>query len=193
MTELTLAKARRRARWPLAVHEAGHGVVALRLRINVTSATIEPHGKYNGHVQHEPAAARADMLMTLAGPTAERLLDPDGAQFATLLGNEEASSLDDLAEYAEAIGIELGDDDEERRLQLNDLYKELANEVRGASPGKLVGNRGGRFGTDPAWCFDRAAGRDARVRDLTGYGDIGSIAAANRHPCSRLVMAYASR
>jgi hypothetical protein len=130
MTTLTLSKARRRAKWSLAIQEAGHAVIAYRIGIKVTLATIEPGGDYFGRVEHEHAPTSEDMLVALAGPMADRHVDPIGTQHDHHLANEEASTWEGLAEYAEATGIELDDDHDERRMQLNDLYDELSNEVR---------------------------------------------------------------
>jgi hypothetical protein len=126
MTSLTLAKARRRAKWQLAIHEAGHAVVAMRLGVQVTSATIEPDGIYAGHVNHEHAPTRDDMLIVLAGPVAER---QRGTGQLAGSPEEEASIWSDLAEYAEETGIELDADQDERQLQLRELYTELNDEV----------------------------------------------------------------
>jgi len=67
--------------WPkrrreIAFHEAGHAVIAEKLRYRVDFVTIKPHGRNLGHVRHNIEAnrcVRSDhrILHSLAGPIAE--------------------------------------------------------------------------------------------------------------------------
>ena len=129
MSRLTLSQAKKRAKWPLAIHEAGHAVVARRLGVQVHEASIEPEKNTVGHVNHGETTHYQDILVTLAGPLATRMLDHAGAEYDPSLSSEESEAWDQLLDYAESEGIELGEDDAERRLQLHELYAELSREV----------------------------------------------------------------
>ncbi len=132
MATITLAQARRRSKWLLAVHEAGHAIVALRLGVDVSKATIVPEGDLSGAVHHGPLTARETIFITLAGPIAERMANQRDTEYDISLGREESEILDLLPEYAEEIGVTLDDDEDdpaERQLQLRELHQNVANEV----------------------------------------------------------------
>ncbi len=125
MPVLTLAQAKKRSKWKLAVHEAGHAVIALRLGVAVTKATIVGDDHAAGSVHHKQLTNDEQIFVTLAGPMAERIADPSGAEYDIALGSEESEVWPLLIEYADGHGIELdddADDDAERRLQLHELF-----------------------------------------------------------------------
>ena len=105
----------------------------LRLGAYVKLATILPNRETQGRVDHGELSIRDTILVTRAGPTAERISDPIGTQLEWGLGREEASIWELPEDVAEEEGVELDDDEddpEERRLQLQRLYDEFVNETQ---------------------------------------------------------------
>ena len=133
MSKLTLSKARTRAAWPLAIHEAAHVIVARRLGISVSHVTIQADHDSCAHVLHGAASIYQNILIGLAGPIAERRLGRCGSDCDPALADEEEEYWVLIPEFAAEHGIALDDDPSdptERQCQLREIYYALIADVR---------------------------------------------------------------
>ena len=133
MTKLTPSKARTRAAWPLAIHESAHVIVARRLGVSVSQATIQTDHDSCAHILHGAASVYQNILIGLAGPAAERRLGRRGSECDPALADEDAEYWALVPEFAAENGVTLNDDPDdpaERQWQLRDIYNALVAEVQ---------------------------------------------------------------